>query len=127
VPFGIFGHSHIPTYAHCRIDDNGKVRDFRFFCCCDFHISQLANGDPMTVTLPRERIAEGLPVTIFNPGSVGQPRHGSPAACYGIVEVDDKEIRLSFLSVMYAVEETQRRMMKENLPPNLAFRLGEGR
>ena len=23
---------------------------------------------------------------LFNPGSVGQPRHGLPAACYGIVE-----------------------------------------
>lgn len=56
------------------------------------------------------------PTVLFNPGSVGQPRHGSPAACYGIVEFAlDGMATLVFRDVEYDVAETQKRMRDKNL------------
>jgi predicted phosphodiesterase len=136
---GIFGHSHIPTYAYCLIDYEDNIRHFRFVTYSGCHLppsehshpSCLKENYPLTreqkVTLPRREGNNHISLTIFNPGSVGQPRHGSPAACYGIAEIHGKTIQLRFLSVMYAVEDTQRRIIEENLPKNLAHRLEEGR
>jgi protein phosphatase len=39
---------------------------------------------------------------IVNPGSVGQPKHGSPMACYAVWE----DGRISLKSCCYPVEET---------------------
>ncbi len=64
---------------------------------------------------------------LFNPGSVGQPRHGSPAACYGIVEfTSNGAAKIIFRSVEYDVAETQRRMRENSFPDFTVERLEYG-
>ena len=43
---------------------------------------------------------------ILNPGSLGQPKHGRPEACYAVWEDGQVELR----SYMYAVDETVRKI-----------------
>jgi putative phosphoesterase len=52
---------------------------------------------PFTMSLEKQRIV--------NPGSVGQPKHGAPMACYALWE----DGRLSLQSRRYPVEDTVRR------------------
>jgi predicted phosphodiesterase len=61
---------------------------------------------------------------ILNPGSVGQPRDGDPAASYMILDVDSMMVEVH--RVAYPVEETQQRMEKAGLPGNLILRLSFG-
>jgi len=61
---------------------------------------------------------------ILNPGGVGQPRDGDPAAPYMILDME--AMTLQVCRVPYPVEETQRRMEKAGLPGNLILRLSFG-
>lgn len=72
----------------------------------------------------------GLPLEddnryLINVGSVGQPRDGNPAACFGILDTDTN--RFSLVRVPYDIGATQARMRKAGLPGHLADRLVEGR
>ena len=73
----------------------------------------------------------GLPLSIetgrllVNPGSVGQPRDGNPAASYLVVDTSDQTAQ--FHRVTYDVVATQRLMRDAGLPPRLAERLTYGR
>ena len=61
---------------------------------------------------------------IINPGSVGQPRDGDPRAAYAIYDGEAAIIRLH--RAQYCIEDTQRRIMRHNLPLRLAIRLKDG-
>ena len=52
---------------------------------------------------------------ILNPGSVGQPRDGNPAASYAVL--DTEALTWELRRVPYAVEITQERMRARGLPP----------
>jgi len=61
---------------------------------------------------------------IINPGSVGQPRDGSPDASYAILDVEEGQ--WEYRRVAYPVAETQRKMKLHRLPPRLIERLAHG-
>jgi len=61
---------------------------------------------------------------LINPGSVGQPRDGSPEAAYAIF--DDQDFSIHFKSVPYDVAAAQRRILEAGLPEFLAERLVQG-
>lgn len=58
-------------------------------------------------------------------GSVGQPRDGNPAACYGLLRRDPLE--LTMVRVPYDAEEAARKILAAGLPESLARRLKTGR
>jgi len=61
---------------------------------------------------------------LINPGSVGQPRDRNPRASCAIY---DSETRLvKFYRLDYNIEEAQRKILAERLPPALAERLSLG-
>ncbi len=62
---------------------------------------------------------------IINAGSVGQPRDGSPEACYAIY--DDARQMVELIRVAYDVMRVQRKIIAAGLPHFLAHRLGMGR
>ena len=57
-------------------------------------------------------------------GSVGQPRDGNPAACYGALETERNV--LVYVRVPYDVETAARKIQHTGLPPILGLRLLEG-
>lgn len=61
---------------------------------------------------------------IINPGSVGQPRDSDPRAAYSLL--DTKKMEWQHKRVAYAIEETQERMRRANLPERLIARLQFG-
>ena len=61
---------------------------------------------------------------IINPGGVGQPRDGDSRAAFMIY---DTEHTFTFYRVPYAIEKTQEKIIKANLPQYLATRLVYGR
>lgn len=56
---------------------------------------------------------------IANPGSVGQPKHGSPAACYALWDNG----RLSLHSRPYPVEDTARKILSLPIPAGICSQL----
>lgn len=62
---------------------------------------------------------------LINPGSVGQPRDGNPAASYLVLDTDAG--RAAYRRVVYDIEATQRQMLELGLPARLAERLRYGR
>jgi protein phosphatase len=56
---------------------------------------------------------------IVNPGSVGQPKHGAPMACYAICENG----RPSLHSCHYPVEETVRKVRSLPVPMDIRSQL----
>jgi predicted phosphodiesterase len=61
---------------------------------------------------------------LINPGSVGQPRDRDPRAAFAIYDSETRVVK--FHRVEYDLAETQRRILKEKLPPALAERLALG-
>jgi diadenosine tetraphosphatase ApaH/serine/threonine PP2A family protein phosphatase len=76
------------------------------------------------ISQPKIRLDPGWHYLI-NPGSVGQPRDGSPEAAYAIF--DDEELSIHFRSVPYDIPTAQGRIIAAGLPPYLAERLAQGR
>lgn len=62
---------------------------------------------------------------LINPGSVGQPRDGNPAAAFGVFDSDRK--RYTQFRVAYPIAEAQRKIRALGLPESLAERLERGR
>jgi len=62
--------------------------------------------------------------TIFNPGSIGQPRDGDPRASYAIYDDESSIVRLC--RVAYDINATQQKIVKANLPVKLMVRLEQG-
>jgi predicted phosphodiesterase len=64
--------------------------------------------------------------TVFNPGSVGQPRHGVPGAFYAILAVSSGAAEVELLSVSYDMEAAASKIYRAGLPHVLGERLFEG-
>lgn len=74
---------------------------------------------------PNESITVHGGRLLLNPGSVGQPRDGNPAASYLLLDTE-AEIA-EFRRVRYDIERTQQLMREVGLPPRLVERLSYGR
>lgn len=98
----LVGHTHVPLVF---VDQGGPVPD---------------SVVPMTaspVKLTKTR-------AILNPGSVGQPRDGNPAASYALYDNDQQQV--SFHRVVYDVGPVQRDMAALKFPERLIKRLSYG-
>jgi diadenosine tetraphosphatase ApaH/serine/threonine PP2A family protein phosphatase len=98
----LHGHTHVPV-IFCA--DDGQVRAVG-----------AVPGAPVSVEAGR---------ALVNPGSVGQPRDGNPAASYLVI--DTETATAEFRRVSYDVAATQRAMREVDLPPRLVERLSYGR
>jgi predicted phosphodiesterase len=103
-PVCFFGHSHFPVIFGLSTDAIHTV---------------ITNGASF-----RFRLQPGLRYLI-NPGSIGQPRDGSPLASFAMY--DSKARTVSIYRVRYRIEKTQRRILDAGLPRPLADRLALGR
>ncbi len=61
---------------------------------------------------------------VINVGSVGQPRDGDPRAFFAVLDTDKKLYKAK--RVRYNVQEAADRILKNGLPPFLAYRLYMG-
>ncbi|MGB0733991.1 MAG: hypothetical protein ACPGPF_09490, partial [Pontibacterium sp.] len=59
------------------------------------------------------------------PGSVGQPRSGSPLAQFAVLDRHRRQVK--FMNVQYPVQAVVKRMQARGLPNTLAQRLLVGR
>lgn len=98
----LHGHTHVPIIFRAG---DGQV-----------HAVAATPGAPISVETGR---------VLVNPGSVGQPRDGNPAASYMVVDTEANTAE--FRRVGYDVAATQRSMHEVDLPPRLAERLSYGR
>jgi diadenosine tetraphosphatase ApaH/serine/threonine PP2A family protein phosphatase len=98
----LHGHTHVPMVYAVAEDD----------------VVPLAS-------LPDAPIELGGRRALVNPGSVGQPRDGNPAASYLLLDTDVG--RIEFRRVRYDIDRTQRLMREASLPLRLAERLSYGR
>ena len=98
----LFGHTHLPIVFRAG---EGEVETVR--------------------AAPREPIMLDGQRCLINPGSVGQPRDGNPAASYLLLDPESGSVE--FRRVAYEVERTQRLIQDADLPPRLAERLAYGR
>jgi len=98
----LHGHTHVPIIFRA---DDGLVRAVA-----------ATPGAPISVDIGR---------LLVNPGSVGQPRDGNPAASYLVVDTEAQTAE--FRRVSYDVAITQRAMRAVDLPSRLVERLSYGR
>lgn len=98
----LHGHTHVPIVYR---SDDGQVGPV-----------------PATLDAPVS-IRAGR--SLVNPGSVGQPRDGNPAASYLVLDTEADSIQ--FRRVAYDIDATQKLMRQAGLPPRLAERLSYGR
>jgi predicted phosphodiesterase len=62
---------------------------------------------------------------LINPGSVGQPRDGDSRASFLVYDPDNRIV--VFFRVAYDIKTCQEKIMRAGLPPQLAWRLEQGR
>lgn len=105
-PYCLVGHTHIPVIFYQPDDSPGGCKTFL-----------PPYSEPVSLEV------EGR--MILNPGSVGQPRDGSPDASYVIL--DTEAMTWEQRRVPYAIEITQERMRARDLPARLIERLAYGR
>jgi predicted phosphodiesterase len=103
--FCLVGHTHAPVSFRLHNVDGEET--------CE--------AVPPVLDGPIKLEAERL---IINPGSVGQPRDGNPAASYAILDGD--ALTLEYRRVAYPIEKTQAKMIEHDLPLRLVLRLGYG-
>jgi predicted phosphodiesterase len=84
------------------------------------------DGDGAVNVIPAETFSiESGYRYLVNVGSIGQPRDGNPAACFGLLDTDRADF--SFIRIPYEYWITQEKMTKVGLPEPLVERLAEGR
>jgi diadenosine tetraphosphatase ApaH/serine/threonine PP2A family protein phosphatase len=98
----LHGHTHVPIVYRAEA---GQME-----------VVSAAPGDPVSIQAGR---------LLINPGSVGQPRDGNPAASYAIIDTAAETVQ--FRRVRYDIERTQRLMREVDLPLRLVERLSFGR
>jgi diadenosine tetraphosphatase ApaH/serine/threonine PP2A family protein phosphatase len=98
----LHGHTHVPIVFNA---DEGAMR-----------IVPATPDQPVTLTAGR---------SLVNPGSVGQPRDGNPAASYLVLDTETDTVE--FRRVAYDIAATQRLMRQQDLPTRLVERLSYGR
>jgi predicted phosphodiesterase len=107
-PLGLTGHTHVPrAFAMVEADGAPLWRNVEF-----------VGPEASYLVPPRAR-------AFLNPGSVGQPRDGDPAAAYALFEPDSR--RFTVRRVAYDVGGVQRRVRQEGYPAALGERLARGR
>jgi len=98
-------------------------------CCAGHtHVPALFRERPDAERPGRVRYETPYPLVgrvFLNPGSVGQPRDGSPMASYGIWDVTNETFE--FRRVKYDIKGAQRAIRKARLPERFALRLETGR
>ncbi len=99
----LVGHTHVPLVYRCRLGEEDCVAE------------ELLPG--IELHLSEDRM-------IINPGGVGQPRDGIPAAAYALLNTDGHWLR-SF-RVEYPIARTQEKMLQAGLPSSLIRRLSYG-
>ncbi|MBI2304739.1 MAG: metallophosphoesterase family protein [Chloroflexi bacterium] len=99
----LVGHSHIPHFYEHRPQTG------------DCFLRAMPKGEPLMLGDTR---------LIINPGSVGQPRDGNPAASYLIYDSEARSLR--HYRALYDVKATQQKMRRHGLPYRLIERLGFG-
>ena len=102
-----FGHTHVQggfIWNHSRVET--------ILCASDVERPQYLEIDPDCAYL-------------INPGSVGQPRDGSPFSAYAIYEPDNRLVK--YCRTAYEVDRAQQKIRAAGLPPVLADRLSVGR
>jgi diadenosine tetraphosphatase ApaH/serine/threonine PP2A family protein phosphatase len=97
------GHVHTPSLYH--MTDAGKVGEFTPVSDLSMSLSKLRRW-------------------LVQPGSVGQPRDGNPAACYALFDTVKRE--LTFFRVPYDAETAAQKVLEAGLPAVLAHRLVQG-
>jgi diadenosine tetraphosphatase ApaH/serine/threonine PP2A family protein phosphatase len=98
---GLHGHTHVPIAFR---DDDGRIE-------------AISPTDGSGLALGTGRV-------LLNPGSVGQPRDGDPAASWLVLDTDAR--RCTWHRVAYDVAAVQNAMAAAGLPPRLAARLSFG-
>jgi predicted phosphodiesterase len=99
--YGLHGHTHVPVIYR---EDDGRVE-------------AISPGAGERVALEGKR-------ALINPGSVGQPRDGDPAASYLVL--DTSAGSCSWHRVSYDVTAVQAAMAAASLPSRLVARLSYG-
>lgn len=102
----LVGHTHIPLIFE-QVQETGTVPAVR----------TLIPQEREPVRLDRRRL-------IVNPGSVGQPRDGSPDASYMVYDSDAGTLQLH--RVPYDVRAVQQKIIAAGLPARVATRLAYG-
>ncbi|HZP71042.1 MAG TPA: metallophosphoesterase family protein [Pseudolabrys sp.] len=98
--------------------------------CGHVHVPQLyrlAPGGQLAGLIPAQAVeiplrAEDRWVAVI--GSIGQPRDGNPAACYGAFDTERNV--LVYVRVPYDADSAAQKIRKAGLPPVLGLRLLEG-
>ncbi|MHB2169285.1 metallophosphoesterase family protein [Alsobacter sp. R-9] len=120
-------------YIRSTVDAERSLRSttHRVTLCGHTHVPALYHMAPLRppalhqpgpgVALPLAMSRRWLAVL----GAVGQPRDGSPAACYGLLS--DRPSELTFVRVAYDVDAAARKILAAGLPESLASRLARGR
>jgi predicted phosphodiesterase len=65
--------------------------------------------------------------TVFNPGSVGQPRDGNPKSSFALLRVEGNDVRVEIRRVSYDVEKAASKIRDAGLPESHASRLFSGK
>ncbi|MFL5680629.1 MAG: metallophosphoesterase family protein [Chloroflexota bacterium] len=99
--YGLHGHTHVPIVYR---EDDGRIET-------------ISPGSGDRVALDGKR-------ALINPGSVGQPRDGDPAASYLVL--DTSAATCSWHRVSYDVGAVQAAMAAAELPSRLVARLSYG-
>ncbi len=98
----LVGHTHVPLVF---LDQGGQ-------------------GPDTVIPTPAAPLQLSSQRAILNPGSVGQPRDGNPAAAYAIYDSETNQMR--FRRATYDVASIQAEMQKLDFPPRLIKRLAYG-
>jgi putative phosphoesterase len=64
--------------------------------------------------------------TVFNPGSVGQPRDGDPRSSHAIVAVENGEVKVEVRRLDYDISAAAAKIVDAGLPESLGARLLRG-
>jgi len=103
-PLCFFGHSHFPVVFGLSPD---AIQTF-LTQPPSFHF----------------RLAPGMRYLV-NPGSIGQPRDGTPLASFAMFDSDTRAVAI--YRVLYKIERAQQKILDAGLPRPLADRLALGR
>lgn len=106
-PVGFIGHSHVPVAFTTDSPPGVTARGVR--------------REPVSY----REIQLGQRRHLINPGSVGQPRDGDPAARYLILDTQRRIYQRR--RIEYPIADTQQRMRAAGLPASLWVRLAYGR
>jgi len=106
-PFGLFGHTHVPTLV---VEDEHLPRG------CE--LLRLQDGEKVDLGGRGGKL-------VVNPGSVGQPRDGDRRSSYALY--DSQENAITLHRAEYEIGATQKLMEEARLPGWLIKRLAEGR